>query len=208
MTLKYHSPGDPMMIVWRVTASLEYHRYVVDDIILLNKARALDREALAEVHDRYYQSVYRYLSFRVADSQTAEDLASEVFIRFLSAIRDRGAPPNTIRGWLFGTAQNVLKEHYRKQRQMDWMELDERVVGDERNPANHVEDQFEKDSLREALAELTPEQQHVLALRFGYGMPIKEVAETVNKSEGSVKMLQVRAISALARRLSGQEVGR
>ena len=49
-------------------------------------------------------------------------------------------------------------------------------------------------------------QQEVLALRFGFGLPIKEVAETVNKSEGSVKMLQVRAIAALTRRLQG--VGR
>ena len=63
-----------------------------------------------------------------------------------------------------------------------------------------------KAELRQALAELTTEQQEVLALRFGFGLPIKEVAETVNKSEGSVKMLQVRAIAALTRRLQG--VGR
>jgi DNA-directed RNA polymerase specialized sigma24 family protein len=43
-------------------------------------------------------------------------------------------------------------------------------------------------------------------LRFGYGLPIKDVAETVNKSEGSVKMLQVRAINALTRRLAGERV--
>jgi len=187
---------------------MEYDRRVADENILLNRARGLERDALAEIHDRYYQSVYRYLSFRVVETQTAEDLASEVFTRFLSAIRDRSAPPNTIRGWLFGTAQNVLKEHYRKQRQMTWTELDETVLVTDRDSENHLDARIDRESLREALAELTPEQQHVLALRFGYGMPIKEVAETVNKSEGSVKMLQVRAISALTRRLSGQEVGR
>lgn len=181
---------------------------MVDENILLSRARALERNALAEIHDRYYQSVYRYLSFRVAETQTAEDLASEVFTRFLSAIRDRSAPPNTIRGWLFGTAKNVLKEHYRKQRQVTWTELDETIMaGGERDPESHIEERVDKEMLREALGELTPEQQHVLALRFGYGMPIKEVAETVNKSEGSVKMLQVRAISSLTRRLSDQEVG-
>jgi RNA polymerase sigma factor (sigma-70 family) len=57
------------------------------------------------------------------------------------------------------------------------------------------------------LAELTPEQQNVLGLRFGYGLAIKEVAETVNKSEGSVKMLQARAIATLARRLTGRGAG-
>jgi RNA polymerase sigma-70 factor (ECF subfamily) len=184
----------------------EYHRAVHDEQTLLAKARAFDQEALAFIHDRYYQSVYRFLSFRVAETQTAEDLAGEVFTRFLGALRDRSAPPNTIRGWLFGAARNVLKEHYRKQRQMNWTELDESIAGGERTPEQRLDDRADKAQLRAALAELTPEQQEVLALRFGFGLPIKDVAETVNKSEGSVKMLQVRAIAALTRRLQG--VGR
>lgn len=174
-----------------------------DEQTLLMRARALDKEALAHIHDQYYQPVYRYLTFRVSDPQTAEDLASEVFTRFLGALRDRGTPPNTIRGWLFGAAQNVLKEHYRKQRRMNWTELDESIAGEGSSPEQRVADQMSKEQLRAALAELTPEQQEVLALRFGFGLAVREVAETVNKSEGSVKMLQVRAIGALARRLQG-----
>lgn len=180
-----------------------YHRPVHDEQTLLMRARALDKEALAHIHDQYYQPVYRYLTFRVSDPQTAEDLASEVFTRFLGALRDRGTPPNTIRGWLFGAAQNVLKEHYRKQRRMNWTELDESIAGEGSSPEQRVADQMSKEQLRAALAELTPEQQEVLALRFGFGLAVREVAETVNKSEGSVKMLQVRAIGALARRLQG-----
>lgn len=189
-------------------AEIEYHRPVMDEPTLLRRARAFDEDALGHIHDQYYQPVYRYLSFRVSDPQTAEDLTSEVFTRFLAAIRDRSAPPNTIRGWLFGAAQNVLKEHYRKQKQMNWTELDESIAGRERGPEQQLEDRLGGEQLRAALAELTPEQQHVLALRFGYGLPIKDVAETVNKSEGSVKMLQARAIGALARRLTGQEARR
>jgi DNA-directed RNA polymerase specialized sigma24 family protein len=45
----------------------------------------------------------------------------------------------------------------------------------------------------------------VIALRFGYGMPIQEVADTVGKSLGSVKMLQARAIAALSQKLAGKE---
>ena len=177
-----------------------------DELELLNRARAFDKDALALIHDRYYQTIYRYISFRIADAQTAEDLASEVFIRFLSAIKERGTPPNTLRGWLFGAAQNVVKEQYRKQQQMNWTELDESIVGGGHAPEQRLEESLGKQELREAVAELTPEQQHVLALRFGYGLPIKDVAEVVNKSEGSVKMTQVRAIAALAKRLTGSGV--
>jgi RNA polymerase sigma-70 factor (ECF subfamily) len=180
---------------------------VPDERDLLQRARALDKEALALIHDRYYQSIYRFLSFRVADAQAAEDLASEVFTRFLGAIAERGTPPNTIRGWLYGAAQNVLKEHYRKQKQMNWAELDESIPSLVRTPEQRLEERLGKEELRAALAELTPEQQNVLALRFGFGMAIKDVAETVNKSEGSVKMLQARAIAALTRRLAAPGVG-
>jgi RNA polymerase sigma-70 factor (ECF subfamily) len=52
------------------------------------------------------------------------------------------------------------------------------------------------------LQDLTEEQQNVLALRFGYELPIRDVAEVMGKSEGSVKMLQARAIASLANRLA------
>lgn len=181
-----------------------YHLRTVDDELeLLNKARAFDKEALALIHDRYYQTIYRYISFRIADAQTAEDLTSEVFTRFLSAIKERGTPPNTLRGWLFGAAQNVVKEQYRHQKRMTWTELDESIPGAGHTPEQQLEENLGRQELRQAMAELTPEQQHVLALRFGYGLPVKDVAEVVNKSEGSVKMTQARAVAALARRLIG-----
>jgi RNA polymerase sigma-70 factor (ECF subfamily) len=55
------------------------------------------------------------------------------------------------------------------------------------------------EALSEALNELTEEQQDVIALRFGYEMPIKDVAEVIGKSEGAVKQLQARAVAALSR---------
>jgi len=183
-----------------------YYRAVDDELELLRKARAFDKGALALIHDRYYPAIYRFMSFRINDPQTAEDLTSEVFTRFLSAMKDRNAPPNTIRGWLYGAARNVLKEQYRKQNRADWTELDEEIAAEGRTPEQRLDERAEKQALREALAELTQEQQDVLALRFGYGMAIKDVAETVSKSEGSVKMLQVRAIAALTKRLAGKEV--
>ena len=177
-----------------------------DEQILLNRARALDGEALTEIHNRYYGAVYRYISFRINDMHTVEDLTSEVFTRFLSALRDRHAPQNTIQGWLYGTASRVVKEQYRKQKRVELTALDETLQSQLMGPEQGVEKSLAMEKLRTALSSLTEDQQHVLALRFGQGMPIREVAGIVNKSEGSVKMLQVRAIAALTRRFSEAEV--
>lgn len=179
-----------------------------EEIELLNRAKSLDREALATIHDSYFMAIYRYVFFRVSDRPTAEDLTSEVFIRFLSALRDRNAPPNTIRGWLYGAAANVLKEHYRRQRRTAEAPLEESVPSDESSPEQRLDERLAKERLRRAMGELTEEQQHVLALRFGQGLAVRDVADAVNKTEAAVKMLQARAIASLTRRMAGMEVER
>lgn len=176
-----------------------------DELLLLHRAKSYDQEALAQVHELYYDSIYRYLSFRVNDSQTAEDLTSEVFVRFLHAIQQKNAPQNTIRGWLFGAASLILKEHYRKKKKTQLTELKETMPGETVVSTQNLEVEESKEALRQAMTNLTEEQQQVLALRFGYEMPVRKVAETMNKSEGSVKMLQVRAIAALTRLMTGSE---
>lgn len=176
-----------------------------DELLLLHRAKSLDQAALAQVHDQYYDAIYRYMSYRVSDLQTAEDLTSEVFIRFLHAIQQKNAPQNTIRGWLFGTASLILKEHYRRKKRTKLTELNDDLPDDWVEPTAKLEVQENKEALRQAMASLTEEQQQVLALRFGSEMPVRDVAETMNKSEGSIKMLQVRAIAALTRIMAGPE---
>ena len=173
-----------------------------EEQILLNRARALDEDALTEIHNRYYGAIYRYISFRINDMQTVEDLASEVFTRFLSALRDRHATQNTIQGWLYGTAARVVKEQYRKQKRSETAPLDESLQSQAISPEHGVEKSMTLEQLRAALSGLTEDQQHVLALRFGQGMSIREVAGLIDKSEGSIKMLQARAVAALTRQMS------
>jgi RNA polymerase sigma-70 factor, ECF subfamily len=178
-----------------------------DELTLLHQARALDQDALAQIHDRYYTAVFRYIDYRVQDTQTVEDLTSEVFIRFLKAIRDRHAPQNTIQGWLIGVAKNVLKEYYRRNRRDNWSILADEQVGSGPSPAEVTDTNLMNEQLREAMKALTEEQQQVLALRFGFEMPIKQVSKEMQKSEGAIKMLQARAVARLTQILQSSGVG-
>jgi RNA polymerase sigma-70 factor (ECF subfamily) len=173
-----------------------------DELLLLHRAQKLDNEALAEIHDRYYAAIYRYIAFRVHDQPTAEDLTSEVFVRLLTALRERHAPQNTLRGWLYGVASNVVREYYRQQARYDTGPLTETLAANGRSPDQQFDVKALRQNLAAVLQDLTEEQQNVLALRFGYELPIRDVAEVMGKSEGSVKMLQARAIASLANRLA------
>jgi DNA-directed RNA polymerase sigma subunit (sigma70/sigma32) len=54
------------------------------------------------------------------------------------------------------------------------------------------------------MQQLTPGQQEVLVLRFGEGRKIREVGRLLGKSEGSVKLLQYRALNRLKTLLEEQ----
>lgn len=170
-----------------------------DELILLNRARALEPEALEQIHDMYYVPIYRYISFRVNEHETAEDLTSEVFTRLLSALQDKTAPQKTIKGWLYSVASRVVKDFYRKKYRRKQVALEESVPSLADGPAQKVESMLTNEDLRQAITELTEDQQEIIALRFGYEMSIRDVAQTTGKSEGAVKMLQARAVAALSR---------
>lgn len=174
---------------------------VDDEMTLLARARALDDEALAEIHDRYYEPIFRYIVFRVSNQQVAEDLTSEVFVRLLSALRDHTAPQNTIRGWLYGVAFRVVNDFHRKQYRREEVQLNDGIASDVSEPLETVAKHLNWRELRAAMATLTESQREVIALRFGQEMPIRDVAQLLGKTEGAVKQLQARAIASLARTL-------
>jgi RNA polymerase sigma-70 factor, ECF subfamily len=175
---------------------------VVDEMTLLAGVRRLDPQALAEAHDKYYPAIFRFVAYKVGNQETAEDLTSDVFVRLLDAVRDRHAPQNTLRGWLYSVASHVVSDYHRKKyRGNQEVDLLETIESDVSGPAEETIKKQTLEALSAALGELTEEQQNVIALRFGYEMPIKEVAEIIGKSEGAVKQLQARAVAALALRM-------
>ena len=175
-----------------------------DELTLLAKARTFDEEALAQIHDTYYGPIFRYIAFRVGNQTIAEDLTSEVFVRLLSALRDRTAPQKTLRGWLYRVAYFVVSDYHRANYRREEVPLDEGLrdlSGQAAEPAAAVSRKMRWEDVSEALEQLTEDQREVIALRFGQEMPIRDVAELMNKSEGAVKQLQARAVAALSRQL-------
>ncbi len=173
-----------------------------DELTLLAGVQSRDPQALAQAHDTYYPAIFRYIAFRVGDHETAEDLTGEVFVRLLHAVDERSAPKNTLRGWLYRVAANVVADHHRAKYRVKHVELHEAIPSDATDPSDVVSGKQLLSELSEALVELTEDQQNVISLRFGYEMAIKDVAQVMDKSEGAVKQLQARAVAALSRKLS------
>lgn len=170
----------------------------------LVRAQRLDSSTLATIHDRYYPDIYRYVRYRLDDAQLCEDITSEVFLRLLDALHRNRGPNQNLRGWLFGTASNLINDHLRRRysRKVENIEAEDDYVIDDSHPEENYEQAWVRQEVRAAILELTPEQQHVLALRFSSERSLDETANIMGKTVTAVKALQFRAVASLRRLLA------
>jgi RNA polymerase sigma-70 factor (ECF subfamily) len=173
---------------------------VQDERDLIRRAKEYDPAAFAEIYERYYQSIFNYIYYRVSDPTIAEDLCSEVFLKAMEAIQSftfQGVP---FSAWLYRIAANLVIDHYRRQPPQPNVSLeDSRPPVAEDNPGVALEERFTHQELWRALRKLTADQQQVIILKFVEGLSNSEVAQILGKTEGAVKSLQHRALASLGR---------
>jgi RNA polymerase sigma-70 factor (ECF subfamily) len=170
---------------------------------LLARARDGDQNAIMDIYDRYFAHIYQFIRLRTDDGALAEDIASEVFVRLVTALRGRNAPRHSLRGWLFQVARNELYRHRGKNRRYPTVTLDEWIpASSENQPEAEFIRSLRVESARAALRTLTADQQEVLILRFGQALSLEETADVMGKSVGAIKSLQLRAVNTLRQILS------
>jgi RNA polymerase sigma-70 factor (ECF subfamily) len=170
---------------------------------LVRRAQSGDAEAFGYLYDGFIERIYRYVFFRVTDEQTAEDLTSQVFTKAwekLDHYKPSGAP---FIAWLYTIARNIVIDYYRTRKET--VDLDEAVsiASDGPPPEDQVELHFEIEGLREALEQLTEDQQQVVVLKFISGLSTEEIAQQLGKRAGAIRALQMRALQSLARLMQG-----
>jgi RNA polymerase sigma-70 factor (ECF subfamily) len=173
---------------------------------LVDRAKAGDTDAFAQLYDRYLDTIYRYVYYRVGSRQLAEDLTSETFLRALRSMgtftwqgRDFGA-------WLVTIARNLVADHFKSSRfrlevTIADMVATEGATESAESPEGVVIRSLTNAALLAAVKRLNPQQQECLVLRFLQGLSVAETAKVMGKNEGAVKTLQYRAVRTLAQLL-------
>lgn len=176
---------------------------VEEDQTLLERVQQQDQQALAEVYDQYSDRIYQYLYYRLGDADVTADLTGEVFLALIKSLK-KGKPPKTsLSGWLYSVARNLTADYIRTKGRT--VPLMENLVADAPSLTEKAHIAHLRPALKEALIQLTEEQQHVIALRFGQGYSLNETAELMDKTVGAIKALQHRALASLGR-LMPQEI--
>jgi RNA polymerase sigma-70 factor (ECF subfamily) len=176
------------------------------EIDLVARAQGGDVSAIGALYDEHHESIFRYVWLRVGDTQLAEDLTGDVFMRMLHSLPNYQSMGLPFRAWLYRIAHNRLVDHYRRNGRREPVSLDvvETHAADD-DPLVSVERRLLAERLGHALSELDAHQREVVVLRFLAGLSLQETAAAMGRSEAAVKSLQHRSLAALRRALGEKE---
>lgn len=173
-----------------------------DEKNLVSRAQKGDEVAFTQLYEEYFDKIYRYIVIRMGDRMEAEDITQQVFLKALQSINSfkwKGAP---FSAWLYRIAHNQLVDYLRKTKRRTSVPIDEITLVADSDPQEDVEKEFDIRQLSAAIQYLTESQRAVISLRFTSELPIAEVAEIMDKSQGAIKALQHSAIVALRKALA------
>lgn len=177
-----------------------------DEARLIKQAKSGNSEAFAQLYDAYLERVYRYIYFRVSDDALTEDLTSQVFLKAWENLDRYKIDSSPYIAWLYTVARNLVIDHYRTKKESLPLDDITPLASEDQTPLEEVEVRFSLQAMRDSLQSLTDDQQQVLILKFIAGLPNVDIAKMMNKKEGAVRALQMRALQTLSLRMEEKDI--
>lgn len=169
---------------------------------LLVQAAQRDPARFGDLYEIHFARIYAFITRRVGDRSTAEDLTSEVFHRALAHLRNyewRGAP---FGAWLMRIASNLVADHG-KLSAREALAVETGMEPSTTQPdLEAIENQAR---LFRMVKQLPTDQRRVIFDRFVERKSVREIARQLGKTEGAVKQLQFRALQNLRAQMEGTD---
>jgi RNA polymerase sigma-70 factor (ECF subfamily) len=146
--------------------------------------------------------VYRYVSVRVEDTVTAEDLTADAFFKAWHKWPPRNLNGGAPRAWLFRITRNLVIDHYRAGARRPIEPLEDVDVRD-RRPGPGSDEHLDRLAVRAALDSLSERDQDVLSLRLA-GLLNEEIAEVLEISKGAAGVACLRALKRLRKKMESE----
>lgn len=162
-------------------------KLATDDRQLLRQIADGDRQALAELYERYQRTLFGYLRQLTPDYGLAEELLQDTLVAVWKSAQSFESR-SSVQTWLIGIARrqahNTLRQ--RKLLFVDESEL-EGLVSTDTEPEDFIFASVARDELVEAFKQLAPAYREVLALIFVEELTYQETARILDVPLGTVK---------------------
>lgn len=170
---------------------------------LAENAKTGDPEAIEMLVTHFHKDIFKMVFYRTGSKMDAEDITQDIFVKLVNnihSIRDT----SLFKAWLYRIAVNKVTDHYRKKAVLSlfvskpetedapWTASEEKISSE--TPSDALMKKEFYTSLFNFTKTLAKREKEVFLLRFIDQLGIKEIAQTINKNESTVKTHLYRSI--------------
>jgi RNA polymerase sigma-70 factor (ECF subfamily) len=146
-------------------------------------------ESLSELVTRHQKKVFTYIRMLVKDSELAEDLFQDVFVKVIHTLKSGNYnEEGKFLPWVMRIAHNISIDHFRKAKRIPVVQTKDDFdifrtlrIEDDNVEEKLIQEQILED-VKKLIVELPAEQQEVLILRHYADMSFQEIAAFTNVS--------------------------
>lgn len=173
---------------------------ITDENQLILKAQKGDMQAFEKLIYRYDKHVLAIAASYRNSKEDAKDIYQEVFLRVYKGLKNFEGK-SEFSTWLFRIATNVCLTFSSKRKKHAYASIDQTFPADEDGNQQSLSDKIADETstdqqlmdkeislhVRQAMQSLSPQQKMVFTLKHLHDLKIKEIAEMMKCSEGTVK---------------------
>lgn len=186
-------------------SSLNNKGYSEDSLkILVEQAKSGQNGAFGQIYDLFFKKIFRFIYFRVGHKEVAEDLCEDVFVKAYVKINSI-TETKTFEAWLYQIARNTVIDYYRTKKFTVALDELENTLEYESNVVDIINLDQQQKFLLKLLKKLDPVQQTIIKLKFFDELDNSEISALTDKSEGSIRVIQHRAIMKLQELIKQEE---
>lgn len=178
--------------------------------ILVEKSAGGDINAFETLIQSHQKKVYNIALRMTKNPEDAQELSQDALVRAFTAIKKfRG--DSSFATWLYRITMNVCTDFLRKRNKATIISIEQpgaeneqtiQIADNEPGPHEVSEKNYLKKIVREAMDQLPPEHRQVLILRDLLDMSYRDIANTLNINEGTIKSRINRARESLKKVIS------
>ena len=185
---------------------------------LIARAREGDKNAQGKLVQLWYKRIYNFSYKFFFDHDLAMEVSQKTFISMhknLGGLQEIGR----FKSWIYTIAVNYCREEARKRKTNRALSLDDLKPGEgeksyrweeshhrRENPDRQLRHGELSDLLQQCLMELSVEQREVVIMKEYEGLKFREIAETLNVSENTVKSRMYYGLDGLKKILERRNI--
>ena len=145
-----------------------------------------------------WKELYRFIYNKVQNREEAQDITQETYAKAIAYLEKNKDHISNYGSYLRMIAINIIRDQWRRKKRWGIS-----INIEEVNPEHLKEEDFtdtvnSQSVIESALKQLTLEQQEVITLRIIKGYSVAETASIMGRKEGTIRVMQYRALQKLA----------